>query len=194
MHFDLGKAERRRQHDAALCGGSGDLGDGQKWFARESRGGIDIGAATVGQQERPARAAILRDAIGITERKQCADRKLICAPARLSFLAYPRHLRPALCHCARLACSLRAITSQRVEAMAEIDIAAAEPALGEDDGYIRGELRRACRRRIDHHAREPRRQRQLPQPASLLRDPSRRIDRAERAEQRLSLPQRRRRR
>jgi hypothetical protein len=35
LRFDLGERQRRRQHDAALRGGSGDLGDGEKRRARE---------------------------------------------------------------------------------------------------------------------------------------------------------------
>ena len=44
--------------------------------------------------------------------------------------------------------------------MREIDVVAAEPALGQDRGDVGGALARAFARGIDHHAREPRRQRQ----------------------------------
>ncbi len=47
--------------------------------------------------------------------------------------------------------------------------------------------RRASRRRIDHHAREPRRQRQLPQRPALVGDAAVAVDRAELAQQRARL-------
>jgi len=78
--------------------------------------------------------------------------------------------------------------------MAEIDVVAAEPALGEDDGDVGGKLGLARCRRVDHHARQARRQRQFSQPPPFLGDASRLVDRMKLAEQRLCLRQRRRRR
>ena len=48
---------------------------------------------------------------------------------------------------------------ERVEAVREIDITAAEAALGEHRRDVGRKLRRTGARRIDHHAREPRWQR-----------------------------------
>jgi hypothetical protein len=112
----------------------------------------------------------------------------------LASLASSRNLRPSLRHCARLPRARRAIAAQRLEAISEIDLIAAEPALGENDGDLGGKLGRTDGCRIDHHAREPRRQWQLAQFSPLLGDASRAIDRTELAEQRLGLRQRRRRR
>ena len=67
--LDLGERDRRRQQDAALRGGAGDLGDREKRLARQRRRRIDVGAAAVGEQERAAGAAALGDAVGIGERE-----------------------------------------------------------------------------------------------------------------------------
>ena len=75
--------------------------------------------------------------------------------------------------------------------MAEVDVVAAQPTLGENDGDLSRKLGLARGSRIDHHAREPRRQRQLAQPSSLLGDTSRAIDGTKLAEQCLGLRQRR---
>jgi len=74
LRLDLGERQRRRQHDAALRGGSGDLGDGEERRARKRGRRIDVGATAVGQEEGAAGAAVLRNAVGIGEREQSADR------------------------------------------------------------------------------------------------------------------------
>src|SRR5262249_1733401 len=182
----------RRQHDAALRGGTGDLGNGKERRAPERGGFIDIRAAAVGQQEGAARAAVLRDAVGISERQQCADRRPTIPTARwLLALPAPRNLRPPPRHAARVARPLGAIAAERIEAMAEIDIAAADPALGENDGDLGGKLGLTRSRRIDHHAREAWRQRQLAQPPPLLGNAAFPIDGAKLAEQSLRPRQRR---
>src|SRR5262249_62433162 len=112
--------------------------------------------------------------------------------ARWRFLPpAPRNLRPPLGHPARLVRPLRAIAAQRVETMAEIDIAAAESALGENDGDLGSKLGLTRSRRIDHHAREAWRQRQLAQPPPLFGDAAFPIDGAKLAEQSLRPRQRR---
>ena len=69
--FDLGQRNRRRQHDAARRRGAGQFGDGEERLARQRRGRIDIAAAAVGEQEgATAAAAVLGDAVGISEREQ----------------------------------------------------------------------------------------------------------------------------
>jgi hypothetical protein len=72
---------------------------------------------------------------------------------------------------------------QGVDAMREIDVVAAETALGQNDGNFGGQFGVAEARGIDHHARKSRRQRQTPQPSSLIGEPSVTIDGAEREEQ-----------
>src|SRR5262252_2859340 len=74
LRLDLGERQRRRQHDASLRGGSGDLSDGEERRARKRGGRIDIGATAVGEEESTAGAAVLGDAVGISERKERADR------------------------------------------------------------------------------------------------------------------------
>jgi len=49
--LDFGKADRRREQDAAAGRATGKLGDRQKRLARQRRGGIDSGAAPIGEQE-----------------------------------------------------------------------------------------------------------------------------------------------
>ena len=46
------RRDRRGEHDAALRGAAGKLGDGEERLARQRRGRIDLRAAAVGQQER----------------------------------------------------------------------------------------------------------------------------------------------
>ena len=78
--------------------------------------------------------------------------------------------------------------------MGEIDVVAAEPALADQHGDLGGLARCAERRRVDHHAREPRRQRQSSQLLSFVGDAAVGVDGAKFGEQRLRLDQRRRRR
>ena len=68
--LDLGERNRRGEQDAALRGSCRDLRDGEERLARQRRCRIDIRAAAVGEQEGPAGAAVLRDAVGIGEREQ----------------------------------------------------------------------------------------------------------------------------
>ena len=67
--------------------------------------------------------------------------------------------------------------------MGEIDIVAAETALGEDERNVGRKRRFARRRSVDHHACEPRRQRQLAKAAAFLGDVARAVDRPEFREQ-----------
>ncbi len=99
--------------------------------------------------------------------------------------------RPSLRHRARILPPARAIAAQRLETLCEIDVVAAETALGQDDGDLGGERGRTVRRGVDHHAREPRRQRQVSQPSAVRGDAAGAVDRAELGEQRLGLCQRR---
>jgi hypothetical protein len=71
--------------------------------------------------------------------------------------------------------------------MNEIDVVAAKSALGQDCRDVCRAGARAHSRRIDHHAREPRRQWQAAEFSPFLRDPSCLIDGAKLAEQRLRL-------
>ena len=85
--------------------------------------------------------------------------------ASLGRVSPMRHLRPALRHPPRVLAAARAVAAELLEPMREIDIVAAEPALGQHRGDVGGERAAPSRGGIDHHAREPRRQRQLPQRA-----------------------------
>ena len=53
--------------------------------------------------------------------------------------------------------------------MRQVDVVAAEPALGQHRRDVGGERARAFARRIDHHAGEPRRQRQAAQRLAFRR-------------------------
>ena len=87
--LDLAQRDRRREQNAALRGGAGQLGHGEERLARQRRRRIDIGAAAVGQQERAIRAAALGDAVGIGQRQDRAGRKI-------GSLGRPRrHRRPS---------------------------------------------------------------------------------------------------
>ena len=108
-------------------------------------GRIEHGAAAIGQQEAalPA-AAILGDAIGIGEREERARRW-----HRRSRLRVRRHRsRPALRHAARILGAARAIAAELIEPMRQIDVVAAEAALG--DQHRRSPRRARLRRRARH--------------------------------------------
>ena len=102
-----------------------------------------------------------------------------------------RDLRPALRHGSGVAAAARAVAVQRVEPLAQIDVVAAEPALTDDRGDLRGYKCRAFPRGVDHHAGKPRRQRQPPQMPALIGDAAVGVDGAERGEERIRLGQRR---
>jgi hypothetical protein len=85
--------------------------------------------------------------------------------------------------------ALRTIAPQAVEPMLEIDIVAAEPALGKKRCEQSRALALALRRRSDHHAREARRQRQIAQRTAFRRDATFCVEGAEFAQQSASLRQ-----
>ena len=87
---------------------------------------------------------------------------------------------------------MRAVAAKGIEPDIEIDIVAAEPALGENRGDLGGDSARAQRMRIHDHPRQPRRQRQGPQAFAFRRDPTIAIERTELAQQATRLLQRRR--
>jgi len=56
-----------------------------------------------------------------------------------TFRIRARNVRPALCHGARVLRAARAVAPQLIEAMGEIDVVAAEPALGQHKRDVGGE-------------------------------------------------------
>ena len=190
VRLDLGEVDRGREHDAALRGAADDLGHRQERLPRQRRGRIDIGAAAVGEQERARRgAAILGEPLRIGERQNRADRR---HRSRLPAPTHPplRDLRPAPRHAAGLLGAARAVAAQRVEPVAQVDIIAAEAALGEHRGDLGGDAAGAFAAGIDHHAREPRRQRQAVERLALGGDAAGAVDGAEVGEQRARLAER----
>ena len=83
---------------------------------------------------------------------------------------------------------------QRVDAVGEIDVVAAEAALAEHGRDLGGEFGLPRRGGVHHHAREPRRQRQPPQLAAFVGDAAVAVDGAELDQQRPRLGKRRARR
>src|SRR4029450_11694838 len=77
-------------------------------------------------------------------------------------------LGPSLRHCARILGSTGTIATELVKPLAEIDIIATKTPFGQDCGDVSGEHAGAFGGRIDHHARQSRRQRQVPHPAALF--------------------------
>src|SRR6185295_9890445 len=77
----------------------------------------------------------------------------------------------------------RAIAAEVFETMAEIDIVTAKTALSKNRGDRSGHFARTLRRRIDHHAREARRQRQSAQFATFVGDAAVIVDGPDLAEQ-----------
>jgi len=109
-----------------------------------------------------------------------------------TFRICARNFRPAFCHRARILGPARTITAQFIEAMREVDIVAAKAALGEEKRNVGGKW--SIIAGVDHHAGEPRWQRQPPQPSALLGDTAIAVDRAKLAEQCHGLSERRTRR
>ena len=152
--LDLLQRDRRGQHDARVRGAAGEFGDRDERLARQRRGLIDIAAAPVGERER-AIVAALRDAIRIGEREDRADAHL-ALPASGQFA-------PSLRHLPRIARAARTVAAEILHAVRQVNVVAAEPALGQHRRDVRRERARALARGIDHHAGETRRQRQAPQ-------------------------------
>ena len=157
-------------------------------LARQRRRRIDIGAAAIGQQKGAIGAAIPGDAVGIGEREERADRQIFRLPSPL----LPGIVRPPPRHRARILRATRTIAAQFIEAMREVDIVAAKAAFGEEKRNVGGKWSIVAS--VDHHAGEPRRQRQPPQPSALLGDTAIAVDRTKLAEQCLGLSERRTRR
>jgi len=103
-------------------------------------------------------------------------------------------IRPAFRHPPRVLAAARTVAAKLFETMRQVDVVAAEPALGQDRGDIGGALSRAVPRGIDHHARQPGRQRQPAQRAALIGDATLGVDGAELDQQRVGFGQRARRR
>ena len=192
MRLDFGKCNRRGRKDAALRSAAGEFGHRQEWLAGERQGGIEIGAAAVRQQKRVgAGAAVFGNALRKSEGDQGAD-------AYVSSPAYGGgdrpHLRPTRRHSARFARARRAIAAERSKSLTHIDIVAAETALADQRGQFgrEGALVRALR--VDHHARQARRQRQAAQLPAFVGDTSGRVDSAERNKKRVGFGERRARR
>ena len=221
--FDLGERDRRRQDDAARRRRAGQLGHREntarapaprpdrprrraRWRA-ETRRSRRHDFSQCGRDRR-ARANFLHlppcgggrprsgpggGYLGIRPPSPTLPRKgggsTLCS---WRFISDNRS--PPLHHGARILGTARAVAAELIEPMVQIDIVAAEAAFGEHRGDARGKLAGAFRAGIDHHTRQPRRQRQSAQPAALLGYTALRVDGAELAEQRLRLAQRRRRR
>ena len=80
------------------------------------------------------------------------------------------------------------------EPMREVNIVAGKAAFADEDGDLGSRQRGAFGRRVDHHAGEPRRQRQAPQFLAFLGDAAVAVDGAEFGEQGFCLDERRARR
>ena len=169
MRFDLRKRQRGGEEDAALCGGAGNLADGEERLTCKRRGRIEIGAAAVGEQEGTASAAAPGDAIRIGESEEKAGSPTLvatplpvpppqggrerCGTGLHITSALICNFGPALCHCARVLCAARAVASQLIEAMGKINVIAAEATFSKQERGISRE--RGILARIHHHARKP---------------------------------------
>ena len=187
--LDLVERDRRGQQDAALRRGAGQLGDREKRLARQRRGRIDDCAPRpLASRNAPLAAAALGDAVGIGEREDGAGRQLGSSPLRR------RPCRRAASSAQRFAIAPRVLAAPRAVAAELI-----EPMRRDRHRRRRARARTGsrrsrrragpapCARRVDHHAGEPRRQRQLPQLAALVGDAALRVDRAKLGQQRLRL-------
>src|SRR5262245_22968410 len=78
------------------------------------------------------------------------------------------HLSPSLRHCACILGSTGTIATELVKPVAEIDVVTTKTPFGQDSSNVGSEHASAFGGRIDHHARQSRRQRQVPQSAALI--------------------------
>src|SRR5262249_21883115 len=79
--LNLIRRDRRGQENAAGPRAAGHFGDREVRLARKRRGGIHIGAAAIDEQESAhSAAAVLRDALRISERQQRTGRQLLPTP------------------------------------------------------------------------------------------------------------------
>ena len=104
------------------------------------------------------------------------------------------HLGPALCHASRFFGARGAVATQRVDAVPQIDVVAAETAFRQDGGDLGRHAARALPARIHHHAGEARRERQAIEELAFRGDAARPVDGAEVGEQGAGFIERRRRR
>ena len=100
------------------------------------------------------------------------------------------HLGPAFGHAAGFLGAGGAVAAQAVDAVAQVDIVAAEAALGQHGGDLGGDAAGALPARIDHHAGKPRRQRQAVEELALRRDAAGGVDSAEIGQQLLGFVER----
>ena len=167
---------RGREQDARGRRRPRQLRRDQERRPRQGMRRIEVGAAAVGEEELAGRAAGLADALRVRERQQPRGRHLLSAalsrpPART------RHPRPAGRQPSHVAGAARAIAAEPVQPVGEIGIVAAEPALHDHRGDLGGRMRVAQCGRDNHHARQPGRQRQRPQPPADGGDAAVRVER-----------------
>jgi hypothetical protein len=86
------------------------------------------------------------------------------------------HLGPSLRHCACIFGSTGTIATELVKPVAEIDVITTKTPFGQDSSNVGSEHASAFGGRIDHHAGQSRRQRQVPQSAALIGDATITID------------------
>ena len=187
----IGAAKQMRPDARA----SGQLGHREERFARKRRLGVDLRAAAVGQQECAGGAApVFGDALRIGEgQKRAGAYFLAIRWGRGSECGFAC-LRPTLCHRASFAAAGRAVAAKSIEPMRQVHVVAGKAALADQDRDFGGRQRRAFVGGVDDHAREPRRQRQLPQLSSLVGDAAVAIDSAKLGQQRFRFGERRTRR
>ena len=94
-------------------------------------------------------------------------------------------------HGTRIAAALGALAAQRFVPMTQIDVVAAKSAFADQHGGFGGGQCLAGRSGIDHHPRQPRRQRQLPQQPACFGHAAIGVDGAEFGEQRFRFGKRR---
>ena len=199
--LDLVKRQRRGGDDARRGGAADDLADRQIRFAGERIVRLERRGAAVGHQEfaaRCPRAIAMRS--GNAAASHCADVDAACRSLSRSGEGLPAGERSARAarefRASRRASSARGERSRRKASSrgVEVDRVAAEAAFGQHDGDLGGQRGFAGARRVDQHARQPRRQRQAADRAALVGDPAVAVERAELREQRARLLERRARR
>ena len=165
--FDLALLDRCGEKDARRGGTSGDLGDGEKGGSGQGIGRIERGGAAIGEKVFALSAARLGDAFGIGEREQKARRrrlaKTVVTLGSSRFASEVtqsrfRGPRPAGGKRPHGRGPLRAVAREMLEPLGEIGRGTAEPALDDEGRDFGPGLGGPETRRLEHHAREARRQ------------------------------------
>ncbi len=157
----------RRELNARRRRRTGQLRDHQEVGAGQRLRRIEHGTASVGEQELPACAARLGDAIRPRQRHQRRRRNRLVP--HLCSRCLDRRRRPAARKPAHAVAAWRPVPLKATQALVEIGRRTTETTLDNQGGDVRRCLCCSARRRIHHHRRESWRQRERAHTGTAIR-------------------------